>query len=358
MDTFPITARSLGLYFKVDGNSLERAYKEHLSGYRTWEQQGHAKEWVLLPKNLGERLGIDETMLHKDVTTFLYNKDGHGRKGSVVAAVRGTRSSDIIKVLEQIPKEERDKVKEVTMDFSDSMYAVVSKVFPDATIVIDCFHIVKRAVESVEEIRLKEKRLAQKTLNKEKADFRKKLERLAKSRTYYRKRHPKTYKGKKRGRKPAKLNKRFEPATLANGDTLIELLTRSKYLLAVSGEEWTDRQKARAKILFEMFPKIKEAYGLVCSLRSIFRNKSISRNDAKGKLHDWYRKVSDCPLREVKAARDAIKNKEEEVLNYFINRSTNAHAESLNAKLKAFRAQLRGIQDLPFFMYRTVTIFG
>ena len=46
------------------------------------------------------------------------------------------------------------------------------------------------------------------------------------------------------------------------------------------------------------------------------------------------------------------------VLNYFIARSTNASAESLNSKMKAFRAQLRGVSDLPFFMYRLSTIFG
>jgi transposase len=69
-------------------------------------------------------------------------------------------------------------------------------------------------------------------------------------------------------------------------------------------------------------------------------------------------KVADCTLREVKSARDAIKAKEEEVLNYFINRSTNASAESLNSKLKLFRAQLHGVSDLPFFLYRVSVIFG
>lgn len=63
--------------------------------------------------------------------------------------------------------------------------------------------------------------------------------------------------------------------------------------------------------------------------------------------------ISVCTLREVKAAKDAIKYKEDEVLNYFINRSANAHAESLNSKLKGFRTQLRGVQYLPFFMFRT-----
>lgn len=358
MDTYPITARSPGLYFKVDGNNLERAYKDHLSGFRNWEQASHAEDWVLHPKNIGKRLGIDETMLHKDLMTFLTNKEGHGKRHTLIAAVKGTKASDIINVLMQIPQEQREQVEEVTMDFSDSMFAVVTEAFPNAAIVIDCFHIVKRCIEAVEELRLKAKREAQKAQNKEKAMFKKKLEQLVKSRKYYRKKHPKKYKGKKRGRKPQRLNKRFRPAMLANGETVIELLTRSKYLLSVSGEKWTDRQKTRAKILFRMFPKIKEAYTLICSLRSVFSNKSIDRGTAKVKLHEWYQKVSACTLREVKAARDAIKYKEEEVLNYFINRSTNAHAESLNSKLKGFRAQLRGVQDLPFFMFRVSMIFG
>ena len=50
--------------------------------------------------------------------------------------------------------------------------------------------------------------------------------------------------------------------------------------------------------------------------------------------------------------------KENEVLNYFVNRSTNASAESLNAKIKDFRAQLRGVIDKKFFIFRMVKIFG
>ena len=49
---------------------------------------------------------------------------------------------------------------------------------------------------------------------------------------------------------------------------------------------------------------------------------------------------------------------QEYVLNYFNNRSTNASAESLNSKMKGFRAQVRGVADLPFFMYRMMMVFG
>ena len=61
---------------------------------------------------------------------------------------------------------------------------------------------------------------------------------------------------------------------------------------------------------------------------------------------------------EIFYAADAIKSREDNVLNYFLERSTNASAESLNSKMKGFRAQLRGVSDLPFFMFRLCRIFG
>ncbi|WP_194767396.1 transposase, partial [Tamlana sp. I1] len=45
-------------------------------------------------------------------------------------------------------------------------------------------------------------------------------------------------------------------------------------------------------------------------------------------------------------------------LNYFINRSTNASAESFNAKIKAFRTQFRGVRNVKFFLYRLTTNFA
>jgi transposase len=57
-------------------------------------------------------------------------------------------------------------------------------------------------------------------------------------------------------------------------------------------------------------------------------------------------------------AASTIKDRLDEVLNYFVNRSTNASAESLNSKIKQFRAQLRGVIDVNFFLYRLSMIFG
>jgi len=41
-----------------------------------------------------------------------------------------------------------------------------------------------------------------------------------------------------------------------------------------------------------------------------------------------------------------------------MNRSTNATAESFIAKIKAFRAQFRGVKNIEFFLYRLTNIFA
>ncbi|WP_240485528.1 transposase [Myroides marinus] len=46
------------------------------------------------------------------------------------------------------------------------------------------------------------------------------------------------------------------------------------------------------------------------------------------------------------------------MLNYFDNRSTNASAESFNAKIKAFRAQFRGVRNIDFFLYRLAKLYA
>lgn len=357
MDTYPITARSLERYFKVDGRTLQSNYKHHLSNFKKWSQKDHASDWVLLEQNIGTRLSIDETKLCQDLFTILSNKDGHGKQGSLIAVVRGTTAADVIEQLMQIPEDVRMKVEEVTMDFSDSMYSIVTKVFPKATIVIDCFHIMQRAGEALEEMRLKLKRLAQAEQRKQERQHKARLKRNAAQRRYYRKRHPKTYKGKKRGRKAVRANERFRPSLLRNGETNVELLTHVRYALLKSRNEWTDKQKERMSILFELNPRMEKAYNLVNCLRSIFRSR-ITKEEASVRLKAWYTEVGNSLIRELIAARDAIKYKEDEVLNYFINRSTNASAESLNSKMKRFRSQVRGVADLPFFMYRLCTIFG
>ena len=346
----------------INSATFAKRYKDTLSNFETWEQKKHASEWILLSQNVGKDLGIDETSLQGELYTIIHNKDAHGRKGAIIAVVKGTNPADVLKVLMQLPADKREMVKSITMDLSDCMRAIAREAFPQSIVIRDCFHVVKRGGEGCEEIRLRLKREAVKELNRQKAKFRKYLEGLAAQRRAYRERmrvkYGNKWKKSKRGKKPKRLNTRFEPPRLANGETLVEALTRCRKQLSMSREKWSATQEKRAKILFELYPKLEEAYNLINSLRAVFRNKKLTKETAKEEFEVWYEKVSACSLREIKSVRDTIKFYEDEILNYFIERQTNASAESLNSKIKCFRAQVKGVRDIPFFMYRLAMVLG
>ena len=48
----------------------------------------------------------------------------------------------------------------------------------------------------------------------------------------------------------------------------------------------------------------------------------------------------------------------DEILNFYNSRSTNAMAESFNAKIKLFRANLRCVSDKEFLFFRIAKLFG
>ena len=346
----------------INGDTLERNYKDTLSDYKNWDQKSHAATWVLLPVNLGPKLGIDETSFNGELYTILHNKAGHGRKGSIVAIVKGVKPDVVAKVINKIPEDERLKVTSITMDLSDSMRSIARMSFPNARVTRDCFHVVKRGGEGSEELRLRFKREAVKETKKQQAEFRKHLKKMNQYRKAYadrmRKKHGKNWHKSNRGRKPKRLNTRFEPKRLENGETKVEALTRCRTQLLKSRDKWSESQEKRGKILFKEFPKLEDAYNLVNSLRAIFRNKKLTKATAKDKLHEWNDKVTDETLREIKSVRDTIKLYEDEILNYFIDWETNASAESLNAKAKCFRAELKGVNEISFFMYRLTQVLG
>lgn len=156
MDNCPIAARSLERPYHIDGDQLERQYKEHLSGYSEWDQKEHAEQWLVFPDNIGERLSIDETSLSNgELYTIVTNKAAKGRNGSIVAIVSGTESDSVLEALRRIPMKYRQQVMEITLDMAGSMGRISRQAFPNAVKVIDRFHVQKLALDAVQELRIK-----------------------------------------------------------------------------------------------------------------------------------------------------------------------------------------------------------
>jgi len=324
---FPISANSLEKHYHIDGNRFGQQYKDHLSDYSSWEQKDHAKDWILFPENIGPNLSIDETALtNGELYTIITNKAGKGRKGTLVAMVEGTTSEKIIKVLKTIKEKTRKLVKEVTLDMAGSMRKIVRKCFPKAVRVIDRFHVQKLAYDALQEMRIAHRWDA---INEETNAI-----------------------------ENAKLDgKKHIPEVLTNGDTKKQLLARSRYLLFKSREKWTPKQKQRAEVLFELYPDIKKAYSLTHSLRMIFTH-TKEKGVALTKLAKWFNDVTESEFKSFNTISATFYSHYPEILNYFDNRSTNASAESFNAKLKAFRSQFRGVRDITFFLFRIAKIYA
>lgn len=75
-------------------------------------------------------------------------------------------------------------------------------------------------------------------------------------------------------------------------------------------------------------------------------------------MKSCYGKVTEFGNKAFNDIAVAMYDKEDEIVNFFVNRSTNAAAESLNAKIKHFSALLRGIIDKKVFLFRLTKIFA
>lgn len=327
MDTRPDTISNIASYFGVNSAKLQRHYKRHVSGFKQWDQLSHAEDYLLYPENITESISIDEVSLSKgELYTIVTNKQKNVKnRACVIAIINGTEAKTIQSVLERIPLEKRIQVKEVSMDMARNMALAVDNCFPNCRKVIDRFHVVRLVLDALQHIRVK---LRWEAIEEDNTSIK-----LAKA------------KGEK-----------YRPELFTNGDTLKELLARSKYLLYKFEHEWTINQAKRATILFERYPVLREMYKLTQQFRNIYN--STHKFNAVRQLNEWKEKVIKLKVNEFNAVVYSIDYHFDNILNFFDNRSTNGYAESFNSKIKAFRANLRGVTDIKFFLFRLQKLFA
>jgi transposase len=121
---------------------------------------------------------------------------------------------------------------------------------------------------------------------------------------------------------------------LPNGDTIKQLLARSRYALYKKTSTWTDNQKERALLVFARFPDLKKAYNLAQELSNIFTN-TEEKLYGLTRLAKWHEKVRQSGFKPFNTVARSIENHYQTILNYFDNISTNASAESFNRRRTA-----------------------
>jgi transposase len=115
-------------------------------------------------------------------------------------------------------------------------------------------------------------------------------------------------------------------------------------------------QTERAEILFEKYPDLRIAYHHIMSFRNIY--KQTCMRTATERIQQWIEKTVALKIKEFNTVANTITYNTENIINFFNNRSTNASAESFNAKIKLFRANQRGVVDTTFFLFRLAKLFA
>ena len=323
----PVEISAVAITNKLKPNTLEKQYKNVLSGYQEFKKKKEKEieaESFVFAENFGSDMAIDETCLvDGDFFTIVLNKKAKGKKGALAAIIKGTKSSIITRAItDKVPFEKLVKIEEITLDLANSMDWIARHIAPNGLHTYDRFHVQQIVTEAVQAIRVK---LRWEAIEEENNGVMKARE----------------------------LKVDFRPKTFSNGDTKKQILARSRYFLYKSRGRWTKTQKQRAEILFKEYPELSEAYHLSMYFRNCYEYKNI-----KYTFLDWIEKVESTTLKEMKVAAHTIKRHLGGILNYFQNGATNAAIESFHAKLKLFRQRIRGVVDKSFFFFRIIQYFA
>jgi len=107
-----------------------------------WEEQGSRIS-----------LGLDEHSLRKrrQMVTTITNLT-RGKRG-LLTILSNDKKETIVKFLNQVPAEAKERITEICIDLRGSFRAAIEEAWPDVNIVADPFHVVQLAGRAVEDVR-------------------------------------------------------------------------------------------------------------------------------------------------------------------------------------------------------------
>lgn len=282
---------------------------------------------IVKPEHIGQEMAIDEKHIDGEFYTVLSNK----QTGKVALLAQTVRNEEIGRILRPY-MQQRFAVKVLTRDLANQYDWVGRTCFPKAMQVADKFHIIRQALDQLQAHRV---------------SFRQQL--LTQRRQ--------AWQQHKQQKKPGPFI--FKEVKLDHGETHLELLARSRYLLYKFPSDWSASQKVRARVLFAHYPSIKQAYDLICRFRRWYRKHFVgtSKDLLIEKLNTWYARVEQADILEINNFKSLVERHQGVILNYFKKGHTNAIAEANNKKLNTFIRNNQGLKDKDFFFFRIKNYF-
>src|SRR6266487_5453815 len=318
-DDHPTTTQQLDWY---DPNALHtKAYERHLivQLVNSTFTDVEAKEDVTYDALLGildrwiatsvewERLepfatrGIDEIALLKGHGDFVAVISALSESGElhVLAVLSDRLKATVLAWLQSIPAARRSGITTVCTDIWDGYITAVQEALPDATIVLDRFHVARQYRNAVDDLRKQEVRRLQKELPK-----------------------------------------------AAHSDLKHTLWPFRKREADLDAEE-----QARLDALFAHSPMLQRAYTLREQLTTIF-DTARSKKDGLRRIGYWRARVAKSGLTCFDGFLKLLDTWLDLIANYFIDHQTSGFVEGLNNKLKVLKRRCYGLRNVVRFFQR------
>jgi transposase len=237
------------------------------------------------PRQLSRAIGIDEYARRKGhhYNTSIVDLD----KGRPIATLKGRRADDVIAWFKRRAQAELKRVEVVVLDMSKTYAAAIQQLFGESVQVIDRFHVVKLAVEALDEVL----RSVPKQLDPEEAKALKKLRR-----------------------------RWLKSANQLNVDELI-----ARY-------EWRRR-----------FPQLREVIDWVQDVRMWFERKY--EKPAREALLKLIERASQSTQEPLQRMAGTLRRWFEPIVHYIRNRYSNGMTEGFNNKIKLIQRMAYGLRN-------------
>jgi transposase len=142
------------IYERVQQSSMEQIGREEGLSY---DEVKGIFDWVIKLKKKHnwkpvKRISLDEISMRKGQGNFV-TVVGDISHGNLIEMIDSHRSEEIIEVLMTQPIEVREQVEEVSVDMWGGFPKVIKKVFPNAKVIIDRFHVMKVVNKDLNKLR-------------------------------------------------------------------------------------------------------------------------------------------------------------------------------------------------------------
>jgi transposase len=240
-------------------------------------------------------LGIDEIALlkgHRDFVAVIYAQTEHGHL-HMLAVLPDRLKATVVAWLQTIPATIRARITTVCTDIWEGYITAVQEVLPDATLVIDRFHVARHYRDGVDELRKQELRRLQKELPKAAQDD----------------------------------------------------LKRTVWPFRKRPDDLEAEEKERHDRLLVHSPALSQAYTLREKLTMMF-DTARSKKDGLRRLRFWRARVAKSGLTCFDAFLKLLDTWLDLIANYFINRQSSGFVEGLNNKLKVLKRRWYGLRNV------------